>query len=146
MLVDTGESGEAEASMPAKLRPVCAGAILAASRLGFDDVFGADFCSPPLTTLTAPIEHAGRVAVSMLLPELAAADRSPAHTPDRAGLHRAGPPGPRPEILRSLWSSHIGQGRATCTFLTKIDQFQSGTGTTGQAQNVTDHVAPTLIG
>lgn len=37
------------------------------SIVGCDDIFGADFCSPPLTTLTAPIERAGRVAVSMLM-------------------------------------------------------------------------------
>jgi LacI family transcriptional regulator len=40
------------------------------SVVGCDDVFGADFCNPPLTTLTAPIEQAGRVAVSMLLARL----------------------------------------------------------------------------
>ena len=40
------------------------------SVVGCDDIFGADFCNPPLTTLTAPIEHAGRVAVSMLLSRL----------------------------------------------------------------------------
>ncbi|MDQ1597292.1 MAG: LacI family transcriptional regulator [Microbacteriaceae bacterium] len=37
------------------------------SVVGCDDIFGADFCHPPLTTLTAPIEQVGRVAVSMLL-------------------------------------------------------------------------------
>ncbi|AMM20353.1 LacI family transcriptional regulator [Frondihabitans sp. PAMC 28766] len=37
------------------------------SIVGCDDIFGADFCNPPLTTLHAPIERAGRVAVSMLL-------------------------------------------------------------------------------
>ncbi|MEV4621395.1 LacI family DNA-binding transcriptional regulator [Asanoa sp. NPDC049573] len=37
------------------------------SVVGCDDIFGADFSNPPLTTLTAPIEQAGRVAVSMLL-------------------------------------------------------------------------------
>ncbi|MEU3456761.1 LacI family DNA-binding transcriptional regulator [Micromonospora sp. NPDC006766] len=37
------------------------------SVVGCDDIFGADFCSPPLTTLAAPVEQAGRVAVSMLL-------------------------------------------------------------------------------
>ena len=41
------------------------------SVVGCDDVFGADFCNPPLTTLTAPIEQAGRAAVSMLLARLA---------------------------------------------------------------------------
>ena len=40
------------------------------SIVGCDDIFGADFCHPPLTTLTAPIEQAGRVAVSMLLSRL----------------------------------------------------------------------------
>jgi DNA-binding LacI/PurR family transcriptional regulator len=40
------------------------------SVVGCDDVFGADFCNPPLTTLTAPIDQAGRVAVSMLLSRL----------------------------------------------------------------------------
>lgn len=34
---------------------------------GCDDIFGADFCHPPLTTLTAPIEVAGRTAVELLL-------------------------------------------------------------------------------
>ena len=40
------------------------------SVVGCDDIFGADFCNPPLTTLTAPIEQAGRVAVSLLLGRL----------------------------------------------------------------------------
>jgi LacI family transcriptional regulator len=37
------------------------------SIVGCDDVFGADFCSPSLTTITTPIEQAGRVAVTLLL-------------------------------------------------------------------------------
>lgn len=40
------------------------------SIVGCDDTFGTDFCSPPLTTITAPIEQAGRVATSMLLNRL----------------------------------------------------------------------------
>ncbi|GAA4455285.1 LacI family DNA-binding transcriptional regulator [Phytohabitans houttuyneae] len=40
------------------------------SIVGCDDIFGADFCHPPLTTLTAPIGQAGRVAVAMLLSRL----------------------------------------------------------------------------
>jgi LacI family transcriptional regulator len=40
------------------------------SVVGCDDIFGADFCDPPLTTLTAPIEQAGRVAVALLLSRL----------------------------------------------------------------------------
>ncbi|AIY01133.1 putative transcriptional regulator, LacI family [Arthrobacter sp. PAMC 25486] len=40
------------------------------SIVGCDDIFGADFCNPPLTTITAPIEQAARVATSMLLSRL----------------------------------------------------------------------------
>jgi LacI family transcriptional regulator len=40
------------------------------SIVGCDDIFGADFCHPPLTTLTAPIGQAGRVAVAMPLSRL----------------------------------------------------------------------------
>lgn len=40
------------------------------SIIGCDDIFGADFCNPPLTTMTAPVEQAGRVAISMLLGQL----------------------------------------------------------------------------
>lgn len=37
------------------------------SIIGCDDIFGADFCAPPLTTVDSPTEHAGRVAATMLL-------------------------------------------------------------------------------
>ena len=37
------------------------------SVVGCDDIFGAAFCHPPLTTLTSPIEQAGRVAIRALL-------------------------------------------------------------------------------
>lgn len=40
------------------------------SVIGCDDIFGADFCNPPLTTIASPIEQAGRVAVTMLLSQL----------------------------------------------------------------------------
>jgi len=40
------------------------------SIVGTDDIFGSDFCHPPLTTVSAPIEEAGRVAVTMLLSRL----------------------------------------------------------------------------
>lgn len=40
------------------------------SIVGCDDVFGADICSPPLTTLTAPVEQAGKVATTILLAQL----------------------------------------------------------------------------
>ena len=37
------------------------------SIVGCDDIFGSDFCAPTLTTVTTPIEQAGRVAVTLLL-------------------------------------------------------------------------------
>jgi LacI family repressor for deo operon, udp, cdd, tsx, nupC, and nupG len=44
------------------------------SIVGCDDIFGADFCNPSLTTMASPIEQAGRVAVSMLLAQLSPLD------------------------------------------------------------------------
>jgi LacI family transcriptional regulator len=40
------------------------------SVVGCDDIFGADFCNPPLTTLTSPIDQVGRIATDMLLTRL----------------------------------------------------------------------------
>jgi LacI family transcriptional regulator len=37
------------------------------SVVGCDDIFGADFCQPALTTISTPIEQAGRAAVTLLL-------------------------------------------------------------------------------
>jgi DNA-binding LacI/PurR family transcriptional regulator len=37
------------------------------SVVGFDDIFGSDFCHPPLTTVTAPVEQAGRTLIDLLL-------------------------------------------------------------------------------
>lgn len=54
------------------------------SIVGFDDIFGADFCNPPLTTITAPIEQAARVATRMLLARLggdSAAERQVSQLP-----------------------------------------------------------------
>ena len=41
------------------------------SVVGYDDIFGADFCSPPLTTVAAPIQEVGRAAIDLLLGQLA---------------------------------------------------------------------------
>jgi DNA-binding LacI/PurR family transcriptional regulator len=35
--------------------------------VGYDDIFGADFCHPPLTTVTSPAEQAGRTLIDQLL-------------------------------------------------------------------------------
>jgi LacI family repressor for deo operon, udp, cdd, tsx, nupC, and nupG len=40
------------------------------SVVGFDNIFGADFCTPQLTTVAAPLRQLGAVAVATLLSEL----------------------------------------------------------------------------
>ena len=45
------------------------------SVVGYDDIFGSDFCSPPLTTVSGPVDEAGRALVDVLL-----AQREPAPT------------------------------------------------------------------
>jgi DNA-binding LacI/PurR family transcriptional regulator len=42
------------------------------SVVGYDDIFGADFCSPTLTTVAGPVDDAGRMLVDVLQ-----ADRDP---------------------------------------------------------------------
>jgi DNA-binding LacI/PurR family transcriptional regulator len=48
------------------------------SVVGCDDIFGAEFAPPPLTTLSAPVERAGRTAVSLLLARLQSAGQAAA--------------------------------------------------------------------
>lgn len=45
------------------------------SLIGFDDIFGSDFTSPPLTTVRSPLAEAGEIAVTRAL-ELISADRT----------------------------------------------------------------------
>jgi LacI family transcriptional regulator len=52
------------------------------SIVGCDDIFGASFCHPPLTTCTAPIERVGQVATTMLLAQI---------NPGLIGAHGNGP-------------------------------------------------------
>ncbi|ALV41436.1 LacI family transcriptional regulator [Pseudarthrobacter sulfonivorans] len=40
------------------------------SVVGCDDIFGADFCNPPLTTMTSPTQQAARIATMMLTDQL----------------------------------------------------------------------------
>jgi len=40
------------------------------SVIGFDNIFGADFCTPQLTTVAAPLRQLGKVAVQTLLNDL----------------------------------------------------------------------------
>jgi LacI family transcriptional regulator, repressor for deo operon, udp, cdd, tsx, nupC, and nupG len=40
------------------------------SVIGFDNIFGSDFCTPPLTTVAAPLRHLGAFAVQNVLAQL----------------------------------------------------------------------------
>ena len=63
------------------------------SVVGYDDIFGSDFCHPPLTTVTGPVDEAGRALVDLLLGTIAAGSSTAADVADPAagpGLHRAG--------------------------------------------------------
>lgn len=40
------------------------------SVVGYDNIFGSDFCSPPLTTVAGPAERAGGTAVDLLVASL----------------------------------------------------------------------------
>jgi DNA-binding LacI/PurR family transcriptional regulator len=69
------------------------------SVVGCDDIFGADFCNPPLTTIASPIERVGRVAVSMLMAQLDAkpgdAARNLAVIPTYLKIRNSTGPAPR---------------------------------------------------
>lgn len=68
------------------------------SVVGYDDIFGADFCSPSLTTLAGPLDEAGSTAMEVLLDLMTARGRTtprrdvvlPAHLITREST------GPRP--------------------------------------------------
>jgi len=47
------------------------------SVIGFDNIFGSDFCSPPLTTVAAPLHALGTVAARMVLQQLTTGARGP---------------------------------------------------------------------
>ncbi len=44
------------------------------SIVGFDDIFGSDFTSPPVTTIRTPLARAGRAAVNRAVAEIAGED------------------------------------------------------------------------
>jgi len=53
------------------------------SVIGFDNIFGSDFCSPPLTTVAAQLRALGTLAARMVLDQVADAARGP-FRPQRA--------------------------------------------------------------
>lgn len=54
------------------------------SIIGFDNIFGSDFCSPPLTTVAAPLRALGTTAAQMVLEHLASGARGRPVNPIRA--------------------------------------------------------------
>jgi DNA-binding LacI/PurR family transcriptional regulator len=64
------------------------------SVVGFDDIFGSDFCHPPLTTVTSPAEQAGRMLIDMLLGTCAPGRTvlpTPLHVRDSTGVAAGDP-------------------------------------------------------
>jgi DNA-binding LacI/PurR family transcriptional regulator len=49
----------------------------AISVVGHDDIFGADFCQPSLTTLHSDVEHAGRTLVDLVLGRILSRPETP---------------------------------------------------------------------
>jgi LacI family transcriptional regulator len=47
------------------------------SVVGFDNIFGSDFCTPPLTTVAAPLRAVGATGVRRLLAQLSGAAPQP---------------------------------------------------------------------
>jgi DNA-binding LacI/PurR family transcriptional regulator len=67
------------------------------SVVGCDDIFGADFCNPPLTTLTARIDEVARTATNMLLTRLLGLPTVREHERVPASLTVRQSTGPAPE-------------------------------------------------
>lgn len=86
------------------------------SVVGSDDIFGADFANPPLTTLTAPIETAGRSAVDLLLSTMGpgvASQRRNVVLPTRLTIRESTAPA-APDAARDPGGrSHASYRRAT---------------------------------
>ena len=73
------------------------------SVVGCDDIFGADFCNPPLTTLTARIDQVARTATDMLLTRLLGLPSIRQHEKVPASLTVRQSTGPAPE---KAWEPH----------------------------------------
>ena len=73
---------------------------------GKDDVLGADFFNPPLTTIASPIEEAGQVAVTMLLgqltPRAGATVQNPVILPSHLVVQASTGPAPNATAPRSV--------------------------------------------
>ena len=66
----------------------------AISVVGYDDIFGSDFCHPPLTTVTAPVEQAGRLLVDQMLTVLAGSAGTQLNLPSELRIRESTGPVP----------------------------------------------------
>jgi LacI family transcriptional regulator len=66
------------------------------SVVGFDDIFGSEFCAPPLTTLAERVREAGGRAVESLLMQMQRRDSQPARLVLPTQLLVRGSTGPAP--------------------------------------------------
>ena len=76
------------------------------SVVGYDDIFGSDFCHPPLTTVTGPLEQAGRTLVDLLLGALAGAAGHRQSLPTRLRIRDStgvAPAHPPPDSMTTPW-------------------------------------------
>jgi DNA-binding LacI/PurR family transcriptional regulator len=55
----------------------------AISIVGYDDIFGADFCHPSLTTVHTDVEHAGRTLVDLVLGRIVSRPDTPIVIPSQ---------------------------------------------------------------
>ena len=55
----------------------------AISVVGYDDIFGADFCAPSLTTVHSDVEHAGRTLVDLVMGRIPRRSDTPIVIPSR---------------------------------------------------------------
>jgi DNA-binding LacI/PurR family transcriptional regulator len=67
----------------------------ALSVVGYDDIFGADFCQPSLTTIHTDAEHAGRTLVDLVLGRISSRPGAPIVVPSRLVVRDSTGPAPR---------------------------------------------------
>jgi DNA-binding LacI/PurR family transcriptional regulator len=89
----------------------------AISVVGHDDIFGADFCQPSLTTLHSDVEHAGRTLVNLVLGRILGRPRLiviPTQLVVRESRGRSAPPNDQPGYDSSNRRAAMGFPTAPC--------------------------------
>jgi DNA-binding LacI/PurR family transcriptional regulator len=68
------------------------------SVVGYDDIFGSDFCFPPLTTVAGPVDEAGRTLVDVLLAQRQPTPTITLPTHLRVRVSTGPPPSTEPDL------------------------------------------------